>query len=129
MIINQITSAIIDHSINIHRELGPELFESVYEEILCHALTRHGLQVERQKEIPIVFQGIKINSAFRADLIIESNVLVELKSVEFLSHVHKKQVVTYLRLTGLQIGLLINFNESKLVDGIQRIANRYVDGN
>lgn len=125
MTINEITSVIIEECIYIHKSLGPGLFESVYEEILCHRLAKRGLHFERQKAIPVVFEEVKMELGFRADIIVENKVLVEIKSVEALALVYEKQVVTYLSLTGLQIGLLINFNVPLLKDGIRRIAHKY----
>src|ERR1700722_16083353 len=108
MTINEITAIIIEESINIHRKLGPGLFESVYERILEQRLLKRGFAVERQKEIKIVFEDLEFEEGFRSDLIVNNKVLVEIKSVEEIAPVFHKQVLTYLRLTGLQIGLLIN---------------------
>jgi GxxExxY protein len=120
---NEIAHAVVQAAFEIHRELGPGLLESVYEVLLAHALTKAGLTVERQKPIPILFRGLRFDEGFRADLIINGKVLIELKSVEALVNLHKKQVLTYLRLTGLRLGLLINFNTALIKDGIKRIAN------
>jgi len=120
---NQIAEKILDASFLVHRSLGPGLLETVYEVVLAQKLRDLGLAVERQVPIPIQFEGIQFDEGFRADLIVESRVLVELKSVEKLAPVHPKQVLTYLRLTNLKLGLLINFNEALLKDGIKRIAN------
>lgn len=127
MKINEITSIIIEESIHIHKKLGPGLFESVYEEILAYRLEKRGLRVERQQGIPVTFEEIRMNIGFRADLIVEGKVLVELKSQEILPKIAEMQVFTYLKLTDLQIGLLINFNVEKLVDGLKRIANNYIE--
>ena len=128
MLINEITSIIIEESIYIHRSVGPGLFESVYEELLAYRLTERGLKIERQKAIPVIFENIKMEIGFRADLIVENKVVVEIKSVEVLAKVVSMQVLTYLRYTGCSIGLLINFNVEKLKDGVIRIANNYVEG-
>ena len=125
MKINDITSIIIEESIYIHKKLGPGLFEYVYEEVLAYRLAKHGLRVDRQVGIPVIFEEVKMNVGFRADLIIENKVLVEIKSQEVLPKVAEMQVLTYLRLTEMQIGLLINFNVEKLIDGLKRIANNY----
>jgi GxxExxY protein len=125
MKINDITSTIIEECIYIHKKLGPGLFESVYEEILSYRLIKRGLRVDRQIGVPVVFEEVKMNVGFRADLIVESKVLIEIKSLELLPRIAEMQVMTYLRLTNIQIGLLINFNVERLVDGIKRIANRY----
>jgi GxxExxY protein len=127
MKINEITSIIIEESIYIHKNLGPGLFESVYEEILAYRLGQRCLKVERQRGVPVVFEEVIMNVGFRADIIVEDKVLVELKSVEILPKVAEMQVLTYLRLTELQIGLLINFNVEKLTDGLKRIANNYIE--
>ena len=128
MLTNEITATIIEESIYIHRTVGPGLFECVYEELLAYRLINRGLSIERQKAIPVVFENIKMDIGFRADLIVENKVVVEIKSVEQLAKVNSMQVLTYLRFTSTSIGLLINFNVEKLTDGVKRIANNYVDG-
>ena len=128
MLINGITSIIIEESIYIHRNVGPGLFESVYEELLFYRLTKRGLVVERQRGIPVVFEEVKMEIGFRADLIVEGKVLVEIKSLESLPKIAEMQTLTYLRFTNISIGLLINFNVEKLKDGVKRIANNYVEG-
>lgn len=120
---NEISKVIVDACYNIHYELGPGLLESVYEEILYYELVNLGLKVERQKPIPLKWKDIKMEVGFRADLIVENKVVIELKSVESISPVHPKQVLTYLKITGLKLGLLINFNEKLIKDGITRIVN------
>ena len=122
---NEITGAILDCSIKIHRELGPGLFESVYEEILAYELEKRGLTVERQRGVEVEWDGLNMGLGFRADLIVHSKVIVELKSVEKLDKVHFKQLQTYLQLTGIRVGLLINFNETLLKDGFHRVVNGY----
>ena len=121
---NEISKIIVDTCYRIHVALGPGLFESVYEEILTFELIKKELLVARQQAIPVVWQEIKMDQGFRADLIIENKVLVEIKSVETIAPVHKKQVLTYLKLTGLKLGLLINFNEALIKNGITRIVNK-----
>lgn len=123
MEINEITAQIIDAGLAIHRELGPGLLESVYESIMVYELAQRGLYVERQVPIPVLWKGMLIKEGFKADLIVEKKVIVELKSVEKTIPVHKKQVLTYLRVTGLQIGLLINFGDVLFKHGIERIIN------
>jgi GxxExxY protein len=120
---NDLAKTIVDICYRIHVELGPGLFESVYEEILYYELIKQGLSVSRQQGIPVVWKDIKMDQGFRADLIIENKVLVEIKSVEAIAPVHKKQLLTYLKLTGLKLGLLINFNEALIKKGITRIVN------
>lgn len=122
---NEITGMILDSCIQIHRELGPGLFESVYEEILAYELEKHGLIVERQRGVEVEWDGRNMGLGFRADLIVESKVIIELKSVEKLDKVHFKQLQTYLQLTGIRVGLLINFNETLLKDGFHRVVNGY----
>ena len=120
---NEISTIIVGCCLKIHRSLGPGLFEKVYENILDYELTSAGLCVEKQKPIPLIWNEIKMDQGFRADLIVEGKVLVEVKSLEHLSRVHQKQVITYLRLTDLKLGLLINFNVDLIKNGIQRIVN------
>jgi GxxExxY protein len=121
--LNRITGIIVDSAFRIHRDCGPGLFESVYERLLGADLPRRGLKVERQKLIDINFDGIIIESAFKIDLLVEGLVIVEIKSVESLSRLHEKQLLTYLRLTGCKVGLVINFNVPIIKAGIRRIVN------
>lgn len=120
---NEIAKVIVNACFQIHKELGPGLFESVYEHCLYFELVQSGLIVERQKELPVFYKSNKMELGFRTDLIVENKVIVEIKSVEVIAPVHQKQLLTYLRLSGLKLGLLVNFNESLIKDGIQRIAN------
>ena len=120
---NEISKIIVNTCYNIHVKLGPGLLESVYEEILYYELIEQGLKVERQKAIPVIWKDIKMEIGFRTDLIVENKVIIELKSVEAIAPVHPKQLLTYLRITGLKLGLLINFNEKLIKDGITRIVN------
>ena len=121
---NDLSKIIVDVAYNIHVQYGPGLLESVYEEIMCYELIQRSLNVKCQSPVPLVHQGIKFEAGFRADIIVEDMVLVELKSIEALAPVHYKQVQTYLKLTGLKLGLLINFNVALIKDGIHRIANK-----
>lgn len=120
---NQISGCIINTCINIHKDLGPGLFESVYEEVLFHELLNFGFQVERQKKIPVNFRTFNFDVAFKADLIVEGKVIVEIKSIESIMPVHKMQLKTYLKLTGLKLGLLINFNVDLIKNGLTRVVN------
>lgn len=120
---NELSKKILHTAYNIHLKLGPGLLESVYEEVMNYELTDQGFVVSRQQPIPLIWKGKNIEQAFRADLIVENKVLVEIKSVQMLDKVHKKQVLTYLKLTGLKLGLLINFNESLIKKGMKRIVN------
>ena len=127
MEINDITGIIIEESITIHRDIGPGLMESVYEELLFYRLSKRGLKVKRQGSINLVYEDIKMDVDLRYDLMVEEKVLVELKSQETVPPVAFKIFKTYLRLTNISIGLLINFNVEVLRDGIKRIANNYVE--
>ena len=120
---NEIAKIIVNTSYNIHIKPGPGLLESVYEEILYYELVKQGLKVKRQKAIPVFWDDLKMELGFRADLIVENKVIIELKSVETIAPVHPKQLLTYLRITGLKLGLLINFNEKLIKNGITRIVN------
>ena len=120
---NEIAKIIVNTSYNIHVKLGPGLLESVYEEILYYELKKQNLVVERQKAIPVVWKEKKMEISFRADLMVENKVIIELKSVERIAPVHPKQLLTYLKITNLKLGLLINFNEKLIKDGITRIVN------
>ena len=122
MEVNKINGAIVAAGYRIHEEAGPGLLESVYERILADILTKDGLSVQRQVAIPIQFDGKVYEDAFRADLIVENCVIVEMKSVDQLAPVHKKQVLTYLKLPGIKVGLLINFGGEFLKDNIERLA-------
>jgi iron complex transport system substrate-binding protein len=122
MEINKITGTILDAAYRIHEEAGPGLLESVYERILIDLLTRKGLSVQRQVQVPIQFDGKTYDDAFRADLIIEKCVIVEIKSVDRLIPAHNKQLLTYLKLSGIKVGMLINFGGELLKGNIQRLA-------
>ena len=120
---NQISKEVLDICFKVHKHFGPGLFESVYENILCYELEKAGLTFERQVEVPVEYDGQTFENGFRADVIVEDKVILELKSIEKLGDVHKKQVLTYLKLTGMKLGLLINFNESLMKHGIVRVVN------
>ena len=120
---NEIAKIIVNTCYEIHTTVGPGLFESVYEEILDFELRQQGLLVERQAKIPILWKGIPLGDAFKADLIVNHKVIVELKSVESLAQLHFKQLLTYLKLTDLKLGILVNFNSSLIRDGIKRVVN------
>lgn len=120
---NEISKIIVNTAYQIHVEIGPGLLESVYEEIMYSELITQNLKVERQKAIPLIWKNNKMSLGFRADLIVNQKVLIELKSVETIAPVHPKQVLTYLKLTDLKLGLLINFNEAVIKNGITRIVN------
>lgn len=123
MELDDITGAIIDTALKIHTDLGPGLLESVYEILLSREIQKRGLQVERQKAISFEYDGILFDEGFRIDLLVEGKVIVEIKSVEKLTPVHSKQLLTYLRLTNLPVGLLINFGALTIKEGLKRIVN------
>lgn len=120
---NEIGKTVVDAAVNLHKNLGPGLLESVYEVLLVHELLKRALRAERQIPIPIKYDNIKFDEAFRADIIVENKVIIEIKSVEKLNNSHKKQLLTYLKLTNLKLGYLFNFSEALMRDGITRIVN------
>lgn len=122
---NQITSLIIESAIQVHRSLGPGLLESVYKSCLYDQLISSNLAVEKEIPIPVVYEGRKLECGFRADLIVNKTIVVEVKAIELIHDVHKAQLLTYLRLTNLRFGLIINFNVVLLKHGIKRIVNGY----
>lgn len=124
---NEITGKILDAAYKIHNSLGPGLFESVYENLMFYELERRGLKVDRQCPIPLVYETLKFKIGFRADLLVEDKVIVELKSVESVAPVHRKQLLTYLRLADKRVGLLINFGAAFIKDGIIRAVNNLKD--
>jgi GxxExxY protein len=124
---NEIAKVVVDAAFQVHTRLGPGLLESVYESVLAYELEKRGLQVVRQQPVPVVYDGVTFDEGFRADLIVENKVILELKSVEVTLPVHKKQLLTYLRLTDKQLGLLINFGVALIKDGITRMVNRLKD--
>ena len=124
---NEIGRLVVDAAIGVHRELGPGLLESVYEVILAHQLRQRGLRAEQQVPIPIEYQGVKFDEAFRADILVDGKVVLELKSVEQVTRVHKKQLQTYLRLAGFRLGFLLNFGEDLMKKGITRAVNGLAD--
>ena len=121
--LNRLTELIIGAAIEVHRNTGPGLLESVYEECLCYELSELGLSFRRQVELPIAYKKVRLSCGFRMDLVVEDAVVLELKTVERLLPVHSAQLLTYLKLSGKQLGLLINFNEPALKDGLKRLKN------
>lgn len=121
---NEVAGLIVDAALKIHRTLGPGLLESVCQATLSAEPNRRGLRVAQQVGLPVFYEGIKINLGYRVDLLVDDKVIVEIKSVEALAPVHRKQVQTYLRLMDLRLGLLINFNVELIKNGIQRVVNR-----
>ncbi len=120
---NNISSKVIGAAIEVHKQLGPGLLESTYEACLLYELEEQGLEVKRQMALPIVYKNVKLNAGYRIDLLIENKVIVEIKSVEALAEIHTAQLLTYLKLKDLKLGLLINFNQVLLKNGVRRIVN------
>ncbi|MGB7201614.1 MAG: GxxExxY protein [Pyrinomonadaceae bacterium] len=123
--LNRISGKIIEYAIAVHKELGPGMLEGAYEVCLVHELVRNGFHVQRQLVLPIVYQNIKLDAGYRIDLLIENTVIVELKVVDKLHPVHEAQLLSYLRMSDLRLGLLINFNVKLLKDGIRRVVNKF----
>ncbi|HEV7396142.1 MAG TPA: GxxExxY protein [Pyrinomonadaceae bacterium] len=121
---NQIAAIVVDASLKIHRTLGPGLLEHVYETTLAFELTRRGLIAQTQQTIPVIYEDVELEVGFRPDIIVNRKVIVEVKSIEAIAPVHLKQLQTYLKLTGMHLGLLINFNVELIKNGIRRAVNR-----
>lgn len=125
--LNQLTEKIIGSAIAVHRALGPGLLESAYQACLVFELTQSGINVERQKPLPVIYRGVKLDAGYRLDIVVEDGVIVEVKSVEKLEPIHKMQLLSYLKLSGLKVGLLINFNVMILKNGVTRLVNNFPD--
>ena len=123
MEINQLSSKIIGAAIEVHKALGPGLLESAYEKCLCHELKLRGLSFASQKSLPLIFKGAKMDCGYQLDIVVENTIILELKSCEKIEPIHKAQLLTYLKLSGLKLGLLLNFNMPVMRDGIVRIVN------
>ncbi len=123
MELNEITEKIIGCAIKVHRALGPGLLESTYEVCLAHELMKSGLDVQKQVALPVVYDGIRLEAGYRIDLLVGHSVIVELKAVDNMHPIHEVQVISYLKLSGKKVGLLINFNVKLLKDGIKRLIN------
>jgi GxxExxY protein len=123
--VDEITGMIVDAAYRLHTRIGPGLMENVYEALLARMLTERGLQVERQKAVSFVIDGLHFNDGFRVDMLVEQQVVVELKAIDKLAPVHSRQLLGYLRLMDLHVGLLINFGEASLKNGLHRVVNRY----
>jgi len=124
MDINELSSKIIGAAIEVHKKLGPGLLESVYEECICHELSLRGISFERQKPLPVVYKGKKLDCGYRLDIVVENAIILELKSCEKIEPIHRAQLLTYLKLSDLNLGLLLNFNTPVMRDGIVRIVNK-----
>ena len=123
MEIDQFTGEIINAAIEVHKSLGPGLLESAYEECLCRELDLRGITYERQKDLPVEYKGVKLDCGYRLDIVVAGKLILEIKACDALQPIHEAQLLTYLKLTGIKIGLLINFNVPILKKGIRRIAN------
>jgi GxxExxY protein len=125
--LNRITESIIGAAIDVHRGLGPGLLESAYEACLAFELAQRGLKVEQQKPLPVVYKDVKLDCGYRLDLLVEDAVIVEIKAVDRLAPIHKAQLLSYLKLTGCKVGLLLNFNVQVLKHGIRRVVSNFPD--
>ncbi len=121
---NEISNLIIGAALKVHKTLGPGLLESAYEECLCHELVKLKYKVEKQKPLPVFYDNIKLDCGYRIDLLIEDKVIIEIKSIEALKEIHLAQILTYLKLSGCKLGMLINFNVKQLKYGIKRVVNK-----
>ena len=120
---NEISKLVFDCALKVHKALGPGLLESTYEECLCYELRKSGLQVEKQKQLPLVYEDIEMDIGYRVDMFVNSKVIIEIKAVDALTDVHLAQILTYLKLSNSKLGMLINFNVTLIKDGIQRVVN------
>ena len=123
---NEISQKIIGAAIEVHKQLGPGLLESTYETCLAYELKQLGLDVKQQQALPVIYKEVKLDAGYRIDLLIENKVILEIKSVDALADIHTAQLLTYLKLKDLKLGLLINFNSVKVIDGLKRILNGYL---
>ena len=123
---NEIAKVVFECGLKIHRALGPGLLESAYEECLCYELYKNGIAFERQKTLPLIYEAIHLDVGYRVDIMIENKLIIELKAVESLTDIHFAQIVTYLKLSGCKLGLLINFNSLLFKDGVKRVINGYL---
>ena len=120
---NEISKLVFNCALKVHKALGPGLLESTYEECLCYELRKSGLQVEKQKQLPLVYEDIEMDIGYRVDMFVNSKVIIEIKAVDALTDVHLAQILTYLKLSNSKLGMLINFNVTLIKDGIQRVVN------
>lgn len=127
MTANEVSNKVIGLAIEVHKNLGPGLLESAYKECLCYKLIHNGLFVEKEKAMPLIYEDVKLECGYRIDLLVEKNLVVEIKSVECLNDVHLAQTLTYLKIGKFKLGLLINFNVVRLKDGIKRVINGFQD--
>ncbi|MGZ2370111.1 GxxExxY protein [Ancylomarina sp. YFZ004] len=120
---NEVSKIVVDCALKVHRKLGPGLLESAYQECLMYELNNHGLKVEKEKPMPLIYDDVKLDIGYRIDLLINNKLIIEIKSVESLNDVHLAQILTYLKLSGCKLGLLINFNVALIKNGIKRVVN------
>jgi len=125
--LNELGKLIIGSAIEVHKNLGPGLLESAYETCLAYELKSKGLHLERQKPLPLIYNGLKLDCAYRLDLVVEKKVIIELKCVSSLADIHLAQIITYLKLSNLQLGYLLNFNVPYLKNGIKRVVNNFIE--
>jgi GxxExxY protein len=123
--LNEISGKIIDCSIRVHAELGPGMLEGAYQTCLMHELIEAGFDVQTQLKLPIVYRGIELDAGYRIDLLVQGSVIIELKAIDRLLPVHEAQLLSYLRMSDLRLGLLVNFNVKRLVDGVRRVVNNF----
>lgn len=121
---NEISSKVIKAAIEVHRQLGPGLLENSYEICLAYELKQMGLNIQTQVSLPLVYKGVRLNAGYRIDVLVENKVIIEVKAIEALADIHIAQVLTYLKLKELKLGLLINFNNTKVIDGVKRVVNK-----
>ena len=121
---NEISKIVVEAALKVHKALGPGLLESAYEECLAYELIKSGLFIEKQKALPLVYEEIKLDPGYRVDILVENKLIIEIKSVEALNDVHLAQILTYLKLSGCKLGLLINFNVALIKNGIKRVVNQ-----
>jgi GxxExxY protein len=123
--LNEISGKVIEFSIRVHSEIGPGMLEGAYEACLAHELVSNGYDVKSQLKLPVVYRGIQLDAGYRIDLLVENSVIIELKALERLLPVHEAQLLSYLRMSGLRLGLLLNFNVKRLADGVRRVVNNF----
>jgi GxxExxY protein len=127
MELNRLSNGVIGAAIEVHKTLGPGLLESTYERCMCHELGLRGLSFERQKELPVPYKGMQLDCGYRLDIVVENAIVIELKSCDKIEDIHRAQLLTYLRISGFSLGLLLNFNVRVMKDGIVRLVNRLVE--
>ena len=127
MELNRLSNGVIGAAIEVHKTLGPGLLESTYERCMCHELGLRGLSFERQKKLPVPYKGMQLDCGYRLDIVVENAIVIELKSCDKIEDIHRAQLLTYLRISGFSLGLLLNFNVRVMKDGIVRLVNRFAE--